>query len=48
MISSTLMAGLIVLYIIIAFASACESNWPRALYWVSVSLLTVALLWGTA
>ncbi len=46
MISSTLMIGLVVIYLIIAFVSACEANWPRALYWSAVSVLTVAILWG--
>lgn len=47
MISSTLMYILIGFYIIVAFVSATESNWPRALYWLAASLITTSILWGT-
>lgn len=42
-----MMSGLIVIYIIIAFVSALEANWPRVLYWISAGLLTTSILWGT-
>lgn len=44
MLSTTMMTVLIVVYLIIAFVSAFEANWPRALYWGAVSMLTYALL----
>jgi len=41
-----MMSVLIVFYIIVAFVSAAESNWPRALYWVGASIITCAVLWA--
>ncbi len=38
------MSALIVVYLIIAFVSLLESNWPRALYWVGASIITFAVL----
>lgn len=42
--STAMMTVLIAVYIVLALVSAIEVNWPRALYWGAVSLLTYALL----
>jgi hypothetical protein len=42
--STTLMQILILVYIIIMIVSLVEKNWPRALYWGSAALLSVAVL----
>lgn len=47
MLSSTMMSALIVVYLIIAFVSTIETNWPRVLYFLSAAGITVAVLWGT-
>lgn len=44
MLSTTLMSVLIAVYAVIACVSLIEANWPRALYWGAVSMLTYALL----
>lgn len=44
MLSTTMMTVLIGVYAVIAIVSLCETNWPRALYWGAVSMLTYALL----
>jgi hypothetical protein len=47
MTSTALMIGLIGVYLVTAGVSAYELNWPRVLYWVCASGLTVAVIWGT-
>ena len=48
MISSWLIWLLIVQYVVIAVASACERNWPRCLYFVSAGLISLSVLWMSA
>ena len=45
MLSSYLMLGLIVAYLVIAGVSAWEGNMARTLYWISASTLTISVLW---
>ena len=47
MTSTVMMYGLIVFYLLTAMVSAWEGNWPRGLYWVGASIISVAVLWGT-
>lgn len=47
MMSSYMMMGLVVFYVLVAGVSGVEGNWPRALYWLSAAGITVAVLWGT-
>lgn len=47
MISTTLMLGLLVVYVLISVVSALEGNYPRCLYWIGAGLITTAVLWGT-
>ena len=47
MASTMLMQGLLIAYAVVAIVSACEGNWPRALYWISAFGITTAVLWGT-
>ena len=44
MTSEWMMRGLLVLYGVIAVASAIEGNLPKALYWVSAAMITVSVL----
>lgn len=47
MTSTHLMLVLVGVYVVVAFVSAYERNWPRVLYWISAATLTIAVLWGT-
>ena len=47
MTSTTMMIGLIGIYLLTAAVSAYESNLPRVLYWISAAGITTAVLWGT-
>ena len=40
------MRSFLVQYMICAGFCAHEGNWPRFMYWISASLLTVSVLWG--
>lgn len=40
-----LMQALIGAYLMIAIVSGFEGNWPRVLYWISASLLTISVLY---
>lgn len=48
MISTGMMWFLIVAYTAIVLASATERNWLRALYYVGVIVISVAVLWMTS
>ena len=43
-VSSILMSGLIVVYIVIACVSAYELNWPRCTYWIGAAMITGSVL----
>ena len=45
--STMMMQGLIVFYLLTALVSVLEGNWPRGLYWVSAAGITSAVLMGT-
>lgn len=47
MMSTRLMIGLGVAYLVIIVVALCErpTNWPRALYFLGAVLITVAILW---
>ena len=37
---------LIVFYLIVAAASAFESNWPRTFYWLGATIINCSILWA--
>lgn len=39
-----MMKGLLVVYAVIATASAFEGNFPKTLYWVSAAMITTSVL----
>ena len=45
MTSTTMMVALILQYLVIAVAAACERNWPRVLYWLAAVQINLAVLW---
>lgn len=45
MLSRGLMVGLLAFYVVIAFVSAYERQWPVTLYWVSAAGILTAVLW---
>ncbi len=47
MISTKVMQGLLAVYVILTFLSACEKNWGRALYWLGACIITIGVLVGT-
>lgn len=47
MTSTTMMIGLVMVYILTAAVSLHEGNGPRVLYWLSAAGITIAVLWGT-
>lgn len=47
MTSTWIMYSFLGQYFICAVICLAEKNWPRALYWFSAGLLTIAVLWGT-
>lgn len=47
MISTLQMYVLIVAYLVIAATAAWERNFPRALYFVGATIISVAVLWMT-
>ena len=47
MMSGWMMIGLCVAYVAIAVVAAFERYWPRTLYFLSATGITIAVLWMT-
>lgn len=46
--TDTLMAGLLVTYVVVAICSAVAGRWPLCLYWIGAAILTAAVVWMDA
>lgn len=44
--TSNLLKGLLIVYVLITLSAIYEKKWPMVLYWISACGLQLSILWG--